>query len=118
MLEMKYLKVPTVEEGGVASSSSVEEASPRRPMLGSLRALFRYCNSMLHITNQQQSSSEKKIAFFAFMVLFVCFFFTSFFVFSGGDVCSSYQQGLERLRAQNEHLAKELAQLRKTNVIP
>ena len=117
-MEMKYLKVPTVEEGGVASSSSLDDVSPRRPVLGSLRGFFRYCNSILHITNPQQSSSEKKIAFFAFMLLFVCFIFTSFFVFSGGDVCSSYQQGLERLRAENEHLAKELAELRKTNVIP
>jgi hypothetical protein len=62
----------------------------------------------------QQTGGERKVAFFAFMFMFICFIFTSFFVFTSGDVCHSYQQGMERLRAERDMLRNEIAILKQS----
>lgn len=115
-MEMKYLKVPTADDLESSSSSvPIDEPSPRHSLRW-LRRVFRFFNSYLQVTSPayQQTGGERKVAFFAFMCMFICFIFTSFFVFTGGDVCHSYQQGMERLRAERDMLRNELSLLRQS----
>jgi hypothetical protein len=120
-MEMKYMKVPMgFQDQPVAASSSFfpdaeDDSSPRRSSpVWILRRIFGVMNSYLQITSPgyQHGPSERKLSFFVFMFMFICFICTSLFVFTGGDQCSSHQQGLERLRAERDHLQAELALLR------
>lgn len=115
-MEMKYLKVPTADDLESSSSSApIDEPSQTRSYR-SLRRVFRFFNAFLQVTSPayQQTGGERKVAFFAFMLMFICFIFTSFFVFTGGDVCHSYHQGMERLRAERDILRNEIALLKQS----
>lgn len=115
-MEMKYLKVPTADDLESSSSSApIDEPSQTRSFR-SLRRVFRFFNAFLQVTSPayQQTGGERKVAFFAFMLMFICFIFTSFFVFTGGDVCHSYHQGIERLRAERDMLRNEIALLKQS----
>lgn len=106
---------------GIPVSEHVEEeltpaASSRRtssPVMV-IRRIFQRANTYLQITSPgyQHGAPERKLSFAAFLLMFTCFIFTAFFVFTGGDVCSSHQQGLERLRAERDQLQAELNLLR------
>lgn len=122
---MKYMKVsPGALEQGSGDSSSFfadEDSSPRRSSpVWMLRRIFGIINSYIQITSPayQHGPSERKLSFLVFIFMFICVIFTSFFVFSGGDACSSHQQGLERLRAERDHLLAELAALKSVPEVP
>jgi hypothetical protein len=121
MMEMKYLKVstsPDAEAGLPSSAYSLDvpdDASPGRSSpVWIIRRFIGFLNSYLQITSPgyQHGAPERKISFIVFLTMFICFVFSLFFLFTAGDVCSSHQQGLDRLRAERDHLAAELAALR------
>ncbi len=103
------------ESGTTKDWDDEEESTPRRSSpVWFIRKFFRKINTYLQITSPayQHGATERKLSFIVFLLMFVCFIWTSFFLFSGGDVCSSHQQGLDRLRAERDHLAAELEALR------
>ena len=52
---------------------------------------------------------ERILSVFAFFVSIVCFIYTLLSVFTlGQDVCSGYQQGLDRVKAQRDQLQIQL----------
>jgi hypothetical protein len=104
MTEMTtYMRVPQVEEGGgVVIESDAEDAGnkrsfPRRAMV----LLNQY--AQISSAAYQHGVAERKLSFSIFLVFFVCFVFTSLFVFSAGDLCSSYSEGIHRLQLERDH---------------
>lgn len=105
---MKYLKVPTAE-----SSVLHADESPRHSS-SSVKRAVRWLNSYVQITSPayQHERAERKLSLTIFLIFFVCFIFSMVFVFSGGDVCFSHAQGLERLRIERDHLREEIVALK------
>ncbi len=110
--------VPYSEESGMRRDFDEDDDASSPPRRSSpvwyLRKFFQKMNTYLQITSPgyQHGSTERKLSFFAFLFMFICLIWTLVFVFSAGDMCSSHQQGLERLRAERDHLAAELEALR------
>ena len=113
-MELKYLRV-SPEEG-------VEEAIPRpvssptsRRSDSVPRQILRILHQYTQITSgaYQHGMPERKMSFGIFMIFFVCFIFSAFYFFTLGDVCSSYQEGLVRLRLDRDRLQAEVDRLTK-----
>ena len=104
-MELSYLRVPTdLEDGEILSSGF----SPKRSSRGFIRKIFRKLN-----LNRFGGVTERVLLVIMFFVFFTCFIYTLLSVFTGGDTCFAYQQGLDRLRAERDRLREELERLAK-----
>lgn len=118
MMEMKYLGVPNLEDPeSLQSAESFSEES--MPEYSLRKKLIRFFNDYLQISAlaYQHGPVERKLSFGVFMGLFVCFIYTAFSIFSFGDSCLGYEEGMARLRAEREFLQEALGSARSEIVL-
>ena len=108
MTEMTtYMRVPQADEGGgvmLTESDDFENkrSFPRRALV----LLNQY--AQISTSTYQHGVAERKLSFAIFLIFFVCFIFTSLFVFSGGDMCNSYSDGLHRVQMERDHYKNQV----------